>query len=196
MYIGLQENADISESSPYKTEKPIVYYGSSITQGGCASRPAMSYQSIVSRKFDYDYINLGFSGNAKAEDEIIDYIKNLEMSVFVLDYDHNAPTVEHLRNTHEKMFKAVRNAHPDIPVIMMSRPKYILTEEEKERRKVVETTYNNAVAFGDKNVYFIDGKALTKLCRDDGTVDNCHQTDLGFSSMADAVYRVLETITM
>ena len=115
----------------------LYSYGSLITQGGCASRHGMSYQSIVSRKFNCDYINLGFSGNAKAEDEITDYIKNLEMFVFVLDYDHNAPTVEYLKNTHEKMFKAVRDAHPDIPVIMMSRPKHFLTEEEKERRKVV-----------------------------------------------------------
>ena len=172
----------------------LYSYGSLITQGGCASRPGMSYQSIVSRKFNCDYINLGFSGNAKAEDEITDYIKNLEMSVFVLDYDHNAPTVEHLKNTHEKMFKAVRNAHPDIPVIMMSRPKHFLTEEEKERRKVVETTYNNAVASGDKNVYFIDGSLLTELCKDDGTVDNCHQTDFGFVSMANAVSRVMENL--
>ena len=104
LYIGLHNGADIKAAKPYKTDKPIVYYGSSITQGGCASRPGMSYEAIVSREFDCDYINLGFSGNAKAEDEIADYIKNLDMSVFVYDYDHNAPTTEHLKKTHERMF--------------------------------------------------------------------------------------------
>ncbi|MBP3337232.1 MAG: hypothetical protein J6L59_02350 [Clostridia bacterium] len=191
LYIGLQDSASVSEAEPYKNAKPIVYYGSSITQGGCASRPGMSYQAIVSRAFNYDYINLGFSGNAKAEDEMIDYIKNLDMSIFVYDYDHNAPTVEHLEKTHEKMFKAIRQKHPLLPVIMMSRPKHFLTEEEKTRRSIIETTYRNAILSGDKNVYFIDGEALTELCKDSGTVDNCHPTDFGFASMAKALTEVI-----
>ena len=191
LYIGLQETSFLAEAKPYKNTKPIVYYGSSITQGGCASRPGMAYQSIVSRNFDYDYINLGFSGNAKAEDEMIEYIKNLDMSIFVYDYDHNAPTVEHLAKTHEKMFKAIREKNPLMPVIIMSRPKHFLTEEEKTRRRIIKTTYLNAVAAGDKNVYFIDGEALTDLCKDSGTVDNCHPTDFGFASMAKALTEVI-----
>ena len=173
-----------------------MYYGSSITQGGCASRPGMSYQAIVSRRFDYDYINLGFSGNAKAEDTIIDYIKNLDMSIFIYDYDHNAPTVEHLANTHEKMFKAIREAHPNLPIIMMSRPKFKLTDLEEQRLEIIKTTYNNAIASGDKNVYLITGKELTALCGNEGTVDNCHPTDFGFASMAKAVGDVIEKIKL
>lgn len=194
LYIGLQESAAVKEASPYKNAKPIVYYGSSITQGGCASRPGMSYQNIVSRRFNCDYINLGFSGNAKAEDEMIEYIKKLDMSLFVYDYDHNAPTSEHLRNTHEKMFRAIRKEHPELPVIMMSRPKFYLSEEEELRRSIIETTYKNAVEAGDKNVYFIDGKALTVLCGNEGTVDGSHPTDFGFASMAKAVGDVIEEI--
>ena len=67
------------------------------------------------------------------------------MSAFVLDYDHNAPTAEYLQRTHEKMFCGVRDAHPDTPIIIMARPKMKLTEEEKERSKIIETTYRNAV---------------------------------------------------
>ncbi len=191
LYIGLKEGSLLKEPEPYKNKEPIVYYGSSITQGGCASRPGMSYQAIVSRNFDYDYINLGFSGNAKAEDEMIDYIKNLDMSVFVYDYDYNAPTAEHLKKTHEKMFKEIRKRNPLLPVIIMSRPKHFLTKEEKTRRNIIETTYRNAVLSGDKNVYFIDGEALTGLCKDSGTVDNCHPTDFGFASMAQALTEVI-----
>ena len=191
LYIGLKDSCLLKEPEPYKTEKPVVYYGSSITQGGCASRPGMSYQAIISRTFGCNYINLGFSGNAKAEDEIIEYIKKLDMSVFVYDYDHNAPSIEHLEKTHEKMFKAIREQHPYVPVIMMSRPKYFLTETEEIRRNIIQTTYNNAVSAGDKNVYFIDGKALTQLCKDSGTVDNTHQTDFGFASMAKALSEVI-----
>ena len=191
LYIGLQKDSLLTESKPYKNDKPVVYYGSSITQGGCASRPGMSYQAIVSRAFDYDYINLGFSGNAKGELPMADYINSLDFSIFVYDYDHNAPTVEHLEKTHEKMFKAIRKKNPLLPVIMMSRPKHFLTDDERIRRSIIETTYRNAVLSGDKNVYFIDGEALTELCKDSGTVDNCHPTDFGFASMAKALTDVI-----
>ena len=194
LYIGLQESALLKEAKPYKYEKPVVYYGSSITQGGCASRPGSCYTSVVSRTLDQDHINLGFSGNAKAEEEMIEYIKNLDMSVFVYDYDHNAPSVEHLLNTHEKMFKAIRKQNPTLPIIIMSRPKYYLSEVEKERLEIIRTTYNNAVNSGDKNVYLIDNRMLMELCLNDGTVDNCHPTDYGFASMAKAVIKVMKNI--
>ncbi len=194
LYIGLQETAEVKAAKPYLNSKPVVYYGSSITQGGCASRPGMAYQAIVSRQFHYDYINLGFSGNAKAEDEMIEYVKNMDMSIFVYDYDYNAPTVEHLQNTHQKMFQAIREQHPLLPIVIMSRPKHFLNEEEKQRRSIIENTYLEAVASGDCNVYFIDGEKLTELCKDSGTVDNCHPTDFGFASMAKSLIDVMEQI--
>ncbi len=194
LFIGLEKDAFLGEAKPYKNSKPVVYYGSSITQGGCASTPGMCYPAIVSRQFNCDFINLGFSGNAKAEDEIARYIKNLDMSVFVYDYDHNAPTLDHLEKTHERMFKTIREAQPLLPIILMSRPKHNLTDEEIQRRTIVETTYKNALLSGDKNVYFIDGSALTKLCGNYGTVDSCHPTDYGFASMAEAVSDVISQI--
>ncbi len=196
LYIGLEEGATLLAPTPYKNSKPVVYYGSSITQGGCASRPGMSYQAIVSRELNLDFWNLGFSGSAMAEDEMVDYIKGLDMSVFVMDYDHNAPSLEHLKNTHEKMFLAIRKEHPDLPVIMMVRPNYPLSPDEEERKKVIETTYQNALDRGDKNVYYIDNEALTALCKDNGLVDRCHPTDFGFTSMAKAVCDVLKNIKM
>lgn len=192
LYIGVQREAALEEATPYRNEKPVVYYGSSITQGGCASRPGMSYQSILSRAHQCDYVNLGFSGNAKAEDEMIAYIKNLEMAAFVYDYDHNAPSVEHLQSTHEKMFLAVRRAQPQLPIMILSRPKAVLSAEERERRAVIETTYRNALEAGDKNVYFLDGGKLTAFCGNEGTVDGCHPTDYGFASMAKALEQVTE----
>ena len=192
LYIGLDENAVVEAPTPYIDKKPMVYYGSSITQGGCASRPGNCYQGYICRTFNCDYINLGFSGNAKAEDAMIEYIKSLDMSIFVYDYDHNAPSVEHLKNTHEKMFKAIREAHPDIPIILMSAPIWNPSGDWKDRRDIVEQTYRNALAAGDKNVYFVDGKALMSLCENNGTVDNCHPTDLGFYSMARVLAFVIE----
>ncbi len=196
LYIGLSEDSTVEEPKPYRNKKPIVYYGSSITQGGCSSRPGRTYQNVISRRFNYDYINLGFSGNAKAEDEMINYIRNLDMSMFVYDYDHNAPSVEHLRNTHKKMFKAIREVHPTIPVIMMSRPKYSLTPEEEERLQIISTTFQNALDCGDENVYLLTGRELCSLCGGEGTVDGCHPTDFGFYSMAASLGGLMEDIVI
>lgn len=194
LYIGLSQNARVLPPREYKIKKPIVYYGSSITQGGCASRPGSSYQAIVSKDLDAEYVNLGFSGNARAEDEMINYIKALDMSAFVYDYDHNAPTREHLEATHEKMFKSIREAHPKMPILIMPRPKYYLNEDEKKRLEIIKKTYQNALDSGDENVYFIDGKTLLGKIYDEGTVDSCHPTDLGFYQMAQAVKKVLKKI--
>lgn len=194
LYIGLSDKAAVCAPDPYRFETPVVYYGSSITQGGCASRAGMSYESILSRRLNTDYINLGFSGNAKGEDEIADYIAGLPMSCFVYDYDHNAPTVEHLAKTHERMFRRIRKVRPELPIIMMSRPKYHLTAEDAQRLEIIKTTYENAVNSGDKNVYLLEGKKLFELAGCDGSVDNCHPNDLGFASMAKALGDVLEKI--
>lgn len=194
LYIGLKEDSLLALAPKYKVEKPVVYYGSSVTQGGCASKPGSTYQSILSRWFDCDYINLGFSGAAKGEDAMTDYISSLEMSVFVLDYDYNAPTPEHLKNTHGKMYRKVREAHPDLPIVMMPRPKYYLDELEEEFASVVYETYHSAKEAGDENVWFISGKRLMELVKDNGTVDGCHPTDSGFFSMACAIREVFEEI--
>ncbi len=196
LLIGIDEGSVLLEGDKYINEKPIVFYGSSITQGGCASRPGNSYQGILSRKFDFDYINLGFSGNAKGEIEMAKYIASLDMSIFVYDYDHNAPTAEFLANTHERMFLQIREKHPNLPIIIMSRPQYNMfeTSSAPERRSIIETTYLNAKKHGDNNVYFIDGPQLMAFAENNGTVDDCHPTDLGFMSMAKALEPIFEKL--
>ena len=148
LFIGIREGSVLEAAPAYAYEKPIVYYGSSITQGGCASRAGNSYESIISRRFNVDHINLGFSGNAKAEDSMADYVKGLPAKIFVYDYDHNAPDVAHLAATHERMFLRVREANPDLSVLMLTRPKYYLKDEEKQRLEIVRGTYERACARG------------------------------------------------
>ena len=193
--IGLDDGFMPRCAEDYRFEKPVVFYGSSITQGGCASRPGTCYQSILSRSLDFNFINLGFSGSGRAEPAISEYMAGLDMSVFVMDYDHNAPSVEYLADTHERLFNTIRAKQPDLPILMLSRPKYYLNETEIMRRDIIIKTYLNALAKGDKNVWFIDGSTLMPPeIRNEGTVDDCHPTDLGFYFMAKGIMPVLKEI--
>lgn len=195
LLIGLEENAQLLKGGEYKYKTPVVYYGSSITQGGCASRPGNSYQAIISRRLDCDYINLGFSGNARAEDAIAEYIANLDMSVFVYDYDHNAPTVEHLRKTHKPMFDKIRAKNPDLPVIMVTRPNRSEQSEIDERISVVYDTYKMAKDAGDNNVYFINGQDILNYKDPDMmTCDGCHPNDFGFWCMAEVIGETIKKV--
>lgn len=197
VYISLEEDADIVACGDYKIQKPIVYYGSSITQGGCASHPGNCYTAIISRRLDADHINLGFSGNARGEKEMAEHIGSLDMHAFVYDYDYNAPTVEHLEKTHEPFFKLFRQYQPNTPVIMISAANMVDNSPEitAQRREIIRATYLNALAAGDKNVYFIDGSEIYKeVGLDYCTVDNVHPNDLGFWCMANTIGAVLETL--
>ena len=196
LWVAVEDGAEISEPDEYTLTTPIVFYGSSITEGGCASAAGSAYTSIVSRWLDSDYINLGFSNAAHGELPTADYIAGLDMSVFVYDYDYNARDAEELAATHEPFFKRIRKAQPDLPIIMISSSNFNNNPEvNAARREVIKTTYNNALALGDKNVYFIDGEKIYEgyehsLC----TVERVHPNDLGFMLMAKAVYPVLKEI--
>ncbi|MBQ3079633.1 MAG: hypothetical protein IJC48_06515 [Clostridia bacterium] len=193
LLIGI-EDGEVFPARKYTVEQPVIYYGSSITQGGCASRPGNSYQGFVSRELDTDHINLGFSGNAKGEKEMAEYIASIDSAAFVMDYDHNAPTSEHLQNTHEPFFKVIREKKPLLPVIFISRPNYESNPKESDiRRSIIYKTYENAVNAGDRLVWFIDGETLFgKEERDGCTVDGAHPNDFGFYRMAKTIAPVLK----
>ena len=195
LYVGVSKDATIKRAPDYKYEKPVVFYGSSITNGSCASRPGMIYENIISRKLDMNYHNLGFGGLAKGEPQMAEYIAGLDMSVFVMDYDHNAPTPEHLLATHEPFFKAVRAKHPDIPVIMISRPtKCDILPQTAERFNIIKRTYDNAKASGDSNVYLINGLEFFGELENECAVDGVHPTDFGFYLMANRIAEELKPL--
>ena len=194
VYVGINGDYSIKPAPDYSVKLPMVSYGSSITQGACASRPGNAYQAVISRRYDADFINLGFSGRAKGEEVMKNYIASLPMSCFILDYDHNATTPDDLRATHKPIYEAVRAAHPDIPILMIPRPEFFYTRDIEIRNEIVKATYDFAKANGDDNVYFIPSHELMALCEDHGTVDGCHPTDLGFFSMAQAMIRVLDKL--
>ncbi len=196
LYIALCKGAALLPATDYKINAPVVFYGSSITQGACAGRPGINYVNTAMRKIDADYINLGFSGSCKGEPEMADYIAGLEMSAFVYDYDHNVRTPEQLKATHRPFFETVRKAHPHLPIIMVSAPDaYFNGASFYERRDIIYNTYLQAKNNGDSNVYFVDGSTMfPKECIDDCIIDGTHPSDLGYHFMSEAIGKVLADI--
>ena len=194
VFIGLKKGSSVQPPKAYRYPKSVLFYGSSITQGGCASRAGNDYISVLSRMLDFDYINFGFSGSARGEKEMIEHIIKQDVSVFVIDYDHNAPTPEHLRNTHLPLYEAIRKAHKDAPILFISHPDDFLSNAD-ERHGIVKNTYLTAKKRGDKKVAFIDGRTLFgKVNRDGCTVDGTHPNDLGFYRMAKTVAPILKKL--
>ncbi len=181
--VGLPEGAAAAPDDPADGRAPILYYGSSITQGGCASQPGNSYQGMIYRKNHIDFINLGFSGAAKGEAAMADWLAGMDTSLFVCDFDHNCNKPEDLAAVHEPLFRKFRAAHPDTPVILMSRtdpPRLHSEAFISSMREVVLSTYRAAKAAGDENVYFIDGAEIFGDAADLCTIEGCHPNDLGF----------------
>ena len=118
------------------------------------------------------------------------------MSVFVYDYDYNAPNPEYLAATHKTMFDVIRRAQPSLPIVIASRiPRPRFETDTQKRFEIIKQTYDAAKADGDENVYFIEGrKIFDGICGDSGTVDGVHPNDWGFSAMAKAFGDVIEKV--
>jgi len=146
-----------------------------------------------------DFRNLGFSGQAKGEAALAQWMATLPMSVFVCDYDYNAPTPEHLENTHYPLYEIIREKNPQVPYIMITRPNYWtaprMREDVLRRRDIVMRSYLKAREAGDKNVYFIDGMSFqTAPHTYEYSVDGVHPNDAGFVRMADVIGTVIRHV--
>ena len=180
-----------------RREKPVVFYGTSILQGGCVTRPGMAFTSIISRELDREVFNLGFSGNAKLDMEIAEYMASVkEPGVFVLDYVPNC-TAEMIDADAEKFFRIIRDAHPDVPVVMIELPYYPTRDFDQKRFK--ESVQRNAAQRrlyeklrkqGEKKLLYIQSDKLLDGCKD-ATVDGVHYTDLGSVIHAEAILPVI-----
>ena len=109
---------------------------------------------------DTDIINLGFAGSAKGEPTIVNYLASLDPSVFFIDYDHNSPSEEHLKSTYKPLYDGIRAKHPDTPIVMVTSCNVEFMYHGNERKEIIYDVYKEAIANGDKNLYFIDGATL------------------------------------
>jgi len=118
--IGIDKNAKINPPRPFAISKPVVFYGTSITQGGCASRSGMSYQAILGRALNIDFVNLGFSGEGIGEPEVARAIAEIDAACFVLDYAQNNRTLESLEKVYDPFLSVLRAKHPSAPIIAVT----------------------------------------------------------------------------
>ena len=125
---------------------------------------------------------------------MVDYLKGIDCSLFILAYDHNAPNLEHLQETHFGVYEEFRKTHKNTPIIMISAVNYRENYKVKAKRnKIIKDTYDKAIASGDKNVYFLSGKNLIpKSAYEDCFVDITHPNDLGFYFIANTIYKFIK----
>ena len=184
--VVLEPKAKVEAPSPFALPKPVVYYGSSITQGGCASNPGLSCQAIVSRWLNVDFVNLGFSGNGLGEPALAQAIAEIDASCYVLDYWGN-PGPEAYRDTLPPFVDVLRKRHPAVPVLVVG-PFYFpaesvgggVAEAQARKREIAREFVEKRRRDGDASISYVDG--LEMLSRDQafGLVDGVHANSLGF----------------
>ena len=192
--IGVDSLAEISgpEVQLPVREKPVVFYGTSILQGGCASRPGMAHTNIISRWLNRECVNLGFSGNALLDLEIAEVVAGVDASVYVLDFVPNA-NVQQMKERADKFYTIIRSRHPDTPVIFLEDPIFTHTrfdqriaEAVAQKNETVNAIFQSLKKRGEKNIYMISSKDM--LGHDgEATVDGVHFTDLGMMRYAELV---------
>lgn len=192
--IGVDENAKLAKAKNFSVAKPVVFYGTSITQGGCASRAGMSYQAILGRKLNLDFVNLGFSGNGVGEPELARAVSEIDASCYVLDFGANHKTFAAMREVYAPFLDYIRKEHPTTPIVVMTilhttRENRIpaIGAEWPQRRKFIEQVVRERIKAGDKKLYLVDGATLLGPTPDDAFVDGGHPNDLGFYWMAEGL---------
>lgn len=195
LYVGVPEGYSVALPAVNRPvpEKPVVMYGTSILQGGCATRAGMAHTSIISRKLDREVINLGFSGNAHLDPELARLMASVkDPGVFVLDFVPNC-NAERINEKGETFFRILREAHPDVPIVFVENPffPHAIVDEKtnsdiKENNAALRALYDKMKKEGQKKLFYVTKEGMTG---DDGEsfVDGVHLTDLGMLRYAEHV---------
>lgn len=192
--VGLEKGAKVFKPQPF-SYNPMVFYGTSITQGGCVSRPGTAFTNILSRKFNCEVINFGFSANGLGEYEMAELIRDLpKLSLIALDYEANAGSTGRLEKSLVHFIEIIREHHKDIPILVISRIPYINDFYKSDIGKLrdrLRTFQSNTVDRfnnnGDKKIFFLNGYTFFDDNWEEYTVDIIHPTDIGHIKMAEKI---------
>ena len=195
LYVGVKEGSVVRPAPRYKHEKPILFYGSSITQGACVSRPGNDYVSIIARRLDSDYINLGFSGCGNAEQSMLDYIISIDASLYAFDYNLYDDRPERILPPHYDIYRQIRTAHPDSAILLHDKPFYEGDSTYKRRSAIIRDTFERAVREGDDRIIHIATEDMFGTADRDSCVADCsHPNDLGAMRIAEAMYEPIRKL--
>lgn len=193
--IGVKKGTKFEGLAP--REKPIVFYGTSITHGACASRPGMVHTAILGRWFDRPVANLGFSGNGKMHEEVANYLVQVDAAAYVIDCLPNMNAAEVTQRC-VPLVKQLRSTKPDTPIVLVEDRRntndWILparNQHHTANHAALKKAHQELTAAGVKNLYYIEGD---HLYGDDteGATDASHASDLGFMRQAEIFKPVLE----
>jgi hypothetical protein len=184
--LSLDADTQLERPKPYAVPKPIVYYGSSITQGGCASNPGGSCQAILERNLNADFVNLGFSGNGLGEPALAEAICGLDPSCIVLDFWGN-PSADQYAAALPVFVKILRQKWPRLPILVTS-PFYFPAEEteggvareQTAKRLTAKGFVEQRRKGGDHRIWYVDGLKMLNREQTAGLVDGVHCNSLGF----------------
>ena len=188
LWIGVSKDAKIGLPPPRRSGvvKPVVFYGTSITHGGCASRAGLAFPSIIGRKLDVPIVNLGFSGSGVMEFEMSEHIARIDASCYVLDCLWNMSAkgpARSFESNYEKFIRNLRAKRPDVPIVMAEQSDVFKIGRFNEINGMHRALYNQLVSEGWKNLVYLPADDMFDDSLE-GTVDGCHPNDLGMVTMA------------
>ncbi len=186
--IGVEPGATVARAPP-RSSRPIVFYGTSITQGGCAARAGMCHPAILGRHLDREVINLGFSGAGKMEPAMADLLGELDPALYVLECLPNM-TTDMVRERVAPFVRHLREVRPATPILLVESP---IDPTRNPSNEVLRGIFDDLTAAGVRNLHYLSG-ASPLAGSENGTVDGVHPTDLGFARMAAAYEPELRNI--
>ena len=193
--VGVPAGSNFQGLAPRKA-RPLIFYGTSITQGACASRPGMAYPAILGRWLDMPVINIGFSGNGKMHEEVGDLLIEVNAAAYIIDC---LPNMNGAMVTKRcvPLVKQLREARADTPIVLVEDRRFpnswLVPDKSKfhdDNHAALRKAYQDLKTAGVKNLYYLGGDAL--LGDDaEGTTDGSHPNDLGFLRQAELFAPVL-----
>ncbi len=190
--VGLDDGARLAPPPPYRHRRPVVIYGTSITQGGCASRPGMAFTNILSRRLACEFINLGFSGNGRGEPEVANIIATLPPPpLFIMDFEANSGDLAQMRERLPLFLEILRRRWPATKMLVLAKIRYARELYDPAdlaarlaRSALQRQVVNRMRRAGDRNIFFMRGDRLLGSDFDECAVDGVHPADLGFWRIA------------
>lgn len=202
LWVKVDSGATVTPGKPelIDSKRKIAAYGTSILQGGCASRTGMAATNILGRELNAEVVNIGISGEGKMDFPMARALAAMEgVSLYLLDPVPNC-TRDMCDILTYDFVKIIADAHPDTPIVMVEGPIYPYSRYDtelgpylKSKNDAFYANYQRLIADGYNNIYYVDSVDLDGV-EDDGTVDSIHLTDLGFRHYADKLLPVLKTL--